>query len=116
LRGAEKASGVDLGDFTAGGKSDGDGGSGNVLSEFGDGEDIVRIHSKEGSLDFAAEGFDGTANTLEAVLGILHDASPSVIGEADLVAKEGLENPFLEGRAKVFCNYAPGRDSWSSKR
>ena len=106
---------MDLGDFTAGGKSDRNGGRGNVLSEFGDGEDIVRIHSKEGSLDFSPEGFDGTANALEAVLGILHDASPSVIGETDLVAKEGHENSFLEGRAKGFSNYAPGRDSLSSK-
>jgi hypothetical protein len=106
---------VDLGNFTAGGKSDGDRGRGNVLSEFGDGEDIVRIHSKEGSLDFAAKGFDGTANALEAVVGILHDTRPSVVGEANLVAKEGHEKSFLEGPAKGFCNYAPGRDSLSSK-
>jgi hypothetical protein len=38
-------------------------------------------------MDFAAKLLNGSANGLETILGILHEASPSVFGVADLMAE-----------------------------
>ena len=107
---------MDLGDVTAGRKSDGDRGRGDVFGEFGDGENVVRIQVEEGGLNFSPEGFDRTANGLEAILGILHHAGPGIVGEADLMAKERHEIPSREGLAKGLCNYALTGDLLSSKK
>ena len=107
---------MDLGDVTAGRKSDGDRGRGDVFSEFGDGENVVGIQGEEGGLNFSAEGFDWAANGLEAILRILHHPGPGIVGEADLMAKEGHEISFREGLAKGFCNYALTSDLLSSKK
>src|SRR6202008_10092 len=50
-------------------------------------ENIKSPEGKERTMDFAAKFLNGSANGLETILGILHEASPSVFGVADLMAE-----------------------------
>jgi len=61
LGGAEKLGAVDVSDLATGGEGDGDRAGRDLLGEFSDGEDVIGIHSKEGSMDFSTEGRDGRA-------------------------------------------------------
>jgi len=97
---------VDLSDVTASGEGDGDGAWGDVFGKFRDGEYVVGIQGKEGRLNFSAERLNGESNGLEAVLRILYDAGPGVVGEANLVAEERHGRSFRKGGRKGFCNYA----------
>jgi len=93
LGGMEERSGVDLGDFSTGEKSDGDVGRGNGFREFGNGEHVVGIHGEENGVEFAAQGINGSPDGLKAVL-IVNDATPSGAGETDLMAKIGHGDSF----------------------
>ena len=78
-----------MSDLAASREGDGDGAGRDLLGEFGDGEDIVGVHNKEGGMDFSAERLNGRADGLETILGILEDAGPSGTGIADLVTEMG---------------------------
>ena len=67
LGGVEKTSGVDLGDFAAGEKGDGDVGGGHGVRKFRDGKDVVGIEGKEDGMKSAGEGVDRRANGIKTV-------------------------------------------------
>ena len=89
LSGGEKRRGLDVSHGTASGESDGDGRGGDVVWKFSDGQDVEGAESEERGMDFAAKLFDGRAHRFQAVLGILHQARPSFLGVADLMAEVG---------------------------
>ena len=110
LSGGEKKCGLDVSHGTASGESDGDGRGGDVVWKFSDGQDVEGAESEERGMDLAAKLFDGRAHRFQAVLGILHQARPSFLGVADLMAEVGHEGgSFLEGdNPGYWGEYAPG--------
>ena len=93
LGGVKKARGVNLRDVTAGEEGDGDVGRRHRFREFGDGEDVEGIQSKENCVEITAKRFDGCADGFKAIL-IFNDATPSGAGETDLVREMRHGNSF----------------------
>jgi len=119
LSGGEKKRGLDVSHGTASGESNGDGRGGDVVWKFGDSQDVEGAKNEEGGMDFAAKLFDGSANRFEAVLGVLHEARPSFLGIADLMAEVrhvGGSFP-VRGQSQVIgANMRPGRSGVKRKR
>src|SRR6202008_2657767 len=74
-------------------------------------ENIKSPEGKERTMDFAAKLLNGSANGLEPMLGILHEASPSFFGVADLMAEVRHEAaPSKRGASQCMeGNMRPGR-------
>src|SRR6266852_6233531 len=89
LRKAQEMGGLNAGDSTSTRECGGDMGFGDVVGEFGDGEDVVGAGGEEEGVNSAAEAFDGSADGGEAVIGITNEISPTVGGVTDLIAVEG---------------------------
>jgi len=89
LREGEKRRGVDGSDGTPMGESNGNFRRGDVVREFGDGEEVEAASGEKCGVDGAAEFFDGSANHSEAVLGVVRQMAPSLIGETNLEREMG---------------------------
>jgi hypothetical protein len=75
---------MDLGNFSTREERYGDIGGGDGFREFGDGQDVVGVEGEENVVEGAAQGLDRNPNGFKAIL-IIHNATPSGTGEADLV-------------------------------
>lgn len=60
-----------MGNSASPGKSDGDVGGGDVVWEFGDGQDIETAGGEESGADIAAQVFDGSADGFKTIIGML---------------------------------------------
>ena len=100
LGGVKKTRGVNLRDVTAREEGDGDVGGRHRFREFGDGEDIEGIQSKENCVEITAKRFDGCADGFKAIL-IFDDAAPSGAREADLVREMRHAGSFSEKGSRL---------------
>ena len=89
LREVEERRGVDGSDGTPMGESNGNLRRGDVVREFGDGEEVEAAGGEKCGVDGAAEFFDGSANHSEAVLWVVRQMAPRLIGETNLEAVVG---------------------------
>ena len=99
LREGEERRGVDGGDGTAVGESNGNLRRRDVLREFGDGEEVEAAGGEKGGMDGAAKLLDRSVNHRRMVLRTVRQLAPSLIGETDLETVVGHRISFWK-RAK----------------
>jgi hypothetical protein len=89
LSGGKEWGGFDFGHSTAGGKGYGDGGCGDAIRKFGDGENIEAAKGEEGCVQLTAQFFDGSTDGFQTVLWVFHESGPGFFGVADVMSKIG---------------------------
>jgi len=98
---------MDVGDGATGGKRDGEIGGSDLHREFRDGEDVKGALCEEAIAKRAAEAFDGAADSVKAIEGIMKEAFASIRCVTYLVAVEGHSSP-LSGGGGQRGQVAPG--------
>jgi len=96
FREGEQRGGIDGGDGTTTGESNGNLRRSDVLREFGDGQEIEAAGGEKRGVDGAAEPLDGSANHGGTILGSVGQVAPSLIGETNLEAIVGHGGLVLE--------------------
>jgi len=96
LREGEERRGVDGGDGTTVGESNGNLRRRDVLREFGDGKEVEAAGGEKGGMDGAAKLLNGSLNHRRTVLRTVRQLTPSLIGKTYLETIAGHGGLFLE--------------------
>jgi len=114
LSGGENGVGVEIGDGIAGEEGNGEVGRGDAVREFGDGEDVVSIGGEESFAESSTEGFNGSADGCERIVGMLHGVMQGGSGKADL-KEETKHGHLFPGEGELRFGQCAREEEWSQE-